>query len=287
MLPAFAIGQLPVAIADFGRPVVRLPSNAHLYQPVANTSELNSDIAQPVIPDARNDVGALANHTVQIPMHQPRPQKTVSLATIESPARAPLHAPQQQEQQPFYHQVPAHMTGQILAERHEVLSSSQFATSNAARGGQVAGNSIEAAINAEPFQPAHIGQEALYNTSYTTAQPAFYYNMPPDGQAEHYTGDPLAAPVYVQQGAYLVPMYMPQNIGPDEAAAIAQAGMYAQERNGMVYYYDSNPLGPNTESGSAMGYSVPGAGGMMTPGPEGYYYNQGAPGIMNYYPTQQ
>merc|ERR1712000_36698 len=39
------------------------------------------------------------SHITTIPMHQPRPQKTVSVADIESPASFPVKAPLQQLEQ--------------------------------------------------------------------------------------------------------------------------------------------------------------------------------------------
>ncbi|KAF4979041.1 hypothetical protein F66182_17310, partial [Fusarium sp. NRRL 66182] len=42
-------------------------------------------------------------------MHQPRPQKTVSLADIESPASFNFNPPQPQQEQPFHQQVPVAM----------------------------------------------------------------------------------------------------------------------------------------------------------------------------------
>lgn len=102
----------------FIRPVVRLPVPG----------------GQPFFPAAQNtevflgDKAAIIHSPpATLPMHQPIPQKTLSIDNIESPARAP----QQQLQLPFHQQVPPNLADQTPKMPHIP----------------------EGAIYAQPFQP--------------------------------------------------------------------------------------------------------------------------------------
>ncbi|KAK5942903.1 hypothetical protein PMZ80_005469 [Knufia obscura] len=84
-----------------------------------------------------------------LPMHQPTPQKTVSIDNIESPS---MNVPQQQSQQPFHQQIPAHMQEQ---------------------GQQKMPHIPEGAVYAQPFQPyPTMPQQAYYGMPYHMMQPA-------------------------------------------------------------------------------------------------------------------
>jgi len=226
-------------------------------------------------------------NTTNIPMHQPRPQKQVSVAGIESPASMTFHAPPQQEQQPFHQQVPVHMNGQQPAGDQSAYYSHarQMSYPSQASGGTPLSNIPERAIHAQPFQPY---QQAGFQPQVYGAQPAFYYPQP--GVQPQYPPGTVIAPMFIpngQQGTYVVPTVAPP-IAPPAAqvqAAPTQGNMMAQEVNGMVYYYDPNQVYQSADNYSQPGYTMPGMGGMMTPTPDGYYYPQMPSGTV-YYPSQ-
>lgn len=94
---------------DPGKPVVRLP--AAPVQPAIAPSQLaagreNVASTSTSTPDLGQRTQSLQETIPRsIPMHQPRPQKTVSVADIESPTTFPVYPPQPQPEQPFHQQV--------------------------------------------------------------------------------------------------------------------------------------------------------------------------------------
>ena len=280
------------------RPVVRLPTAGRPYD--GNTTNLNGigpmPNGQPSLGFQQGQPFPLPsrpafreNRDAQIPMHQPRPQKTVSVATIESPSSAPVHAPKQKEQQPFHQQFPAHIHGQP-SPHEQSLPSAQTQQASGPQAAQTLSSTLpNRAVNAQPFQPnPHDGFFQPY-----PMQNMLYY--PQAEQATQYGADHGPA-LYVQptqQGSYLVPMLMgpppppPPPPPPNEGSRAESGTTVPYESNGTVYYYDPSQFGGNGESIMPANYAVPGAGGMMTPGPEGYYYSQPAPPPMVYFPTQQ
>ncbi|KAB2570002.1 hypothetical protein DBV05_g11319 [Lasiodiplodia theobromae] len=203
-----------------------------------------------------------------LPMHQPKPQKTVSVAGIESPANLAVHAPQQQEQQPFHQQVPQHVNG----------APPPVYPSNVSTGTPLS-NIPERGVQAQPFQTFQPGYAPQ-----GFAPPTYYY-PPPAGAPQYPAG--AVVPMYMpnpQQGAYAVPAgSMPAPAAP---VTTAQGQMVAHEQNGMVYYFDPSQIYAPVEGYPPASYTVPGMGGMMTPSPDGYYYPQMPQGGMVYYPTQ-
>jgi hypothetical protein len=214
-------------------------------------------------------------------MHQPRPQKTVSVENIESPV-------QQQYQQAFHQQYPVQDPNGFGPETHIRHPSypSQHST------GTPLSQIPERAIHAAPFQPNAYQQQGFYGQPYPMISPqqGFYYPAaypgaaPPNASAPAFVPGPQPQPTagYAQQ---------PQG-DISGAQANGQGGpgpnLVAQEVNGMVYYYDANRL-PTVPSfpayPAAQGY-VPGVmnmGGMVTPTPDTFYYPQ-APAGMVYYP---
>jgi hypothetical protein len=194
---------------------------------------------------------------LSMPMHQPRPQKLVSLTTIDSPSSMPPPPPSaaSQEQQPFHQQMPAHMntstTTDINMDRQPSFQEQYPAIMQL--------SSIpEVAINARPFQPgSSAGQQAFYPPQYSQQQ-MYYYQ-----QSEPQTQYPSLA--YVQDGGYYVPLggqVSGQAPGQHETA---QDGLI-QEANGMMYYYDPNHY-PGSGGQQQYGMSVP-------QGDSNYYYGQ-------------
>ncbi|KAK8219109.1 CASC3/Barentsz eIF4AIII binding-domain-containing protein [Phyllosticta capitalensis] len=274
----------PGAPMDPSRPVVRLPPGAQSI-PSGPPSQVGSvhggatpafnmppqqGYPLPQRPTYRESWGA------PIPMHQPKPQKQVSMAGIESPANLAVHAPPQHEQVPFHQQVPVNVNG---APVQQPTYPAHVST------GTPLSNIPERAIHAQPFQPYQQPGYAPQNF----AAPAYYYPPAPAGQYPPGSVVPMFMP-NPQQGGYQVPTSVP---APAPAAPPpAQTGMVAHESNGMVYYYDPGQIAyaaapPPMEGYPPPGnYTVPGMGGMMTPSPDGYYYPQVPPGGMVYYTPQ-
>lgn len=210
-------------------------------------------------------------------MYQPRPQKTISVTGIESPAGMSLHAPQQQDQQPFHNQLPQHMGENAMSPQHGLVDMAQqqyYPQPYAYPGGGAStgtplSNIPERAIHAQPFQPV----PAFY-PQYPTQ--AYYY--PPQGP--QYPAMPVyAPPVHTTFGA-------PDGIdqpGPADPNQ-SQQGMVAYETNGMVYYQDTTNVPQYPPQDAYYQAPVYGMGGMMTPGPEAanYYYPQVPAGPVYY-----
>lgn len=243
---------------DTARPVVRLPGGDDADAPAEaiNSSAVELAItqdhpppAQPLRQEARRQ---------SLPMHQPRPQKAVSVATIDSPSS--MKPPQPQEQAPFHQQMPSHMAAGSNSATAEQRQSFQ---------GQLPAmtplSSIpEVAINAQPFQPTSMaGQQAYYPPQYP-APPMYYYQ---DGAQQQY---PSIA--YVPQGGYYVPI---DQTASQPQGTEATSPAYAHESNGMVYYYPNQYMG----GGEGQSYDIP-----PPQAQNGYYFPQD--NSMMYYPAQ-
>ncbi|TKX23503.1 hypothetical protein C1H76_4573 [Elsinoe australis] len=258
------------------RPVVRLPQG--MSHPPSVASPAGSVVPQMGHPFPLPQTPQIEHYRDAATMHQPRPQKAISVSGIDSPAALSMHAPMQQEQQPFENQLPHH------------VAESSFGSSAHPEGppppyyqypGQVGtplSHIPERAIHAQPFQPPAQGYAQPYYGQYV-AQPGYYYPQ---------------VPVFVPQGAHSAPVQQPQaNEHQDQSGMMAHV-----ESNGMIYYMDPSQMQgyPQQQLGytgqeqylQAPSYAVPGMGGMMTPSPESGawgYYQQGA-GAM-YYPQGQ
>ncbi|KAM0344730.1 hypothetical protein ACHAPU_007325 [Fusarium lateritium] len=224
--------------------------------------------------------------TSALPMHQPRPQKNISVADIESPTLT--HGPQAY-QQAFHQQVPVQMANGLSHESHARQPSypSQHST------GTPLSQIPERAIHAAPFQPNTYGQQPYYNQQPYQAQPQQGYYYPPNYNNPN-MGPSSSAPTYVPNQPGPPGSFTPQNqseqpvMSNNGATPASGSNLVAQEVNGMVYYYDASQLPPvnNYSSYSApQSYqpSVMGMGGMVTPSPDGFYYPQ-QPSGMVYYP---
>lgn len=213
----------------------------------------------------------------QLTMHQPRPQKSVSVADIETPASLSFNPPHVQ-QQPFHQQVPAQM------------SSNGYNDGNA-RGtylpqgttGTPLSQIPERAIHAQPFQPnPYQDHQAYYQPQYQVMppQPGYYY---PYTSA---MAPSIPAPAFMppHQQSYAQPAAPP----PDSSTA-QQQNLVAQEVNGTVFYYDASQIPavasypPQYPPHPAYTQPMIGMGGMMTPSPDGFYFGQPSQGVV-YYP---
>ncbi|KAG6036036.1 hypothetical protein E4U41_005832 [Claviceps citrina] len=269
------------------------PVSAHVAQPrgppnAATESSIN-ELPQPQTHPLPQKPAMQENRPKSIPMHQPRPQKNISVADIESPAM--VHGPVPPAfQQAFHQQVPIQVANGYGQDSHSRRPSYQ----------QSAGTPLshipERAIHAAPFQPNAYGQAPYYGPQVYPAQPqpGYYYpagysapTMAPSGPAPGYaTGPPPAG-----LPSSFVPQSQPEQ-GPSiqghEHNASSSSNLVAQEVNGMVYYYDASqiaPVNPYPSYSAPQNYQpgVMGMGGMVTPSPDGFYYPQHASGMV-YYP---
>ena len=261
------------AVMEIGKPVVRLPPAIDQAQavnqqtqdlngiaPIVNLPQVQS-YALPQKPLSRE------NRTATLPMHQPRPQKTVSVADIESPATLNFHPPQQQQQQPFHHQVPPQVNGQAYqADPSLFLHSRHPSHPSQASGGTPLSQIPERAIHAQPFQPFPYHQPpGFYQQQYPP--PVYFYPPPPPPAV----APSVAAPTFIpgQQYPYMIANVPPVPPVPDSAA---QSGTVAHESNGMVYYYDSSQLAANSETPTSFAPAVyPPPGGFLYPQPATFF----------------
>lgn len=261
-----ADGNSPTGpVAQRMAPVVRLPPAAlqatnqqfPIDQSMAATVNLPQTSAYPLPqkPTFRE------NRPTALPMHHPKPERTLQVADIDSPATLEFNPPQQQHQLPFHQQVPSQITGQAYPA--EYPHSRHPSHPSQASGGTPLPQIPERTVHAQPFQPypfQHPG--GFYPQQFP---PAMYYCPPPNPT----TGAPsVAAPAFVpgQPYQYPIPMAPPPQ---QQSEPTPQTGMVAHESNGMVYYYDPSQLAENAPAFSQPSYSMPppvvGMGDMMTP----------------------
>jgi hypothetical protein len=279
--PTGSIVSRPALPYDTTRPVVRLPPQsrqdprpsftgeaptvAPVNPPQAALNERPQAQVHPLPPKPQFP----ENRTASIPMHQPRPQKTVSVASIESPEKQENSS--QPYHQAFHQQVPVQVSsgfGQDSHVRHPSYPS-QHST------GTPLSQIPERAIHAAPFQPNQFSQQGFY-TPYPMMPPQQGYYYPP----HPYSGSmaPNAAPY--GPGSQPGQQQPQTDIASTQPAAQTPQGsnLVAQEVNGMVYYYDALQLPPMAPYPypASQGYPMSNVGlnGMVTPSPDGFYYAQ-------------
>ncbi|CAL5866587.1 uncharacterized protein PFLUO_LOCUS796 [Penicillium psychrofluorescens] len=269
--PAGSVYSRPAMIPpDAGKPVVRLPPPPRppLGMPPGPPGP------PPVMPPMQFPHPAYReSRPAPIPMHQPRPQKAVSVADIETPASFGFQPPRPPLEQPFHHQVPVPARGpgpdvpRGPPSQVSVTPLSQIP---------------ERAIHAQPFQP-YTYQQGFYPPAYGPGA-AFY---PPSGSEYNPTYNGPVGP-----GAS-VPSFpsgqppMPYAVPPSSGEHPSQPGTVAHESGGTVYFYDANQMYSSPQYGapSSGPGGVVGMGGMMTPPGTTYYYPQ-PPGGAGYYGPQ-
>jgi hypothetical protein len=256
------------------RPVVRLPGSHH-HHPSASVHGHSSASGTPFMGAGPFAPPRRENWPVNLQMHQPRPQKTISVTGLEFPAHAhnlshpesldPLY---NMQQQPFHHQIPPQMNSyQDPSYAHHTRQQSY---PNTQQAGTPLSNIPERAIHAQPFQPF-----APYPQPYYYPQQPGPYQQPPMFVPQQHQG------------------YMMQpdgsSGGPPGQGPGGVGGMIAHEQNGMVYYYDPTQMSASGQQEDyqpppqhQQGYQMP----VMMPAPqaqaEGYYY----PPQAGYYPPQ-
>ncbi|KNG44854.1 CASC3/Barentsz eIF4AIII binding-like protein [Stemphylium lycopersici] len=282
--PAGSIMSRNGGFVDPSRPVVRLPPGGPRMPNGPSMISPTNGAVQPPYPLPQKPTFR-ENWQGQLPMHQPRPQKTVSVAGIESPASMSFNPPQQQEQQPFHQQVPAHINGAAPGpDQHFYQHGRHPSYPSQVSTGTPLNNIPERAIHAPAFQP--YAQPGFQPQAFV---PQGYY-YPQNGAQPQYMAPAGMVPMFVpgaQQPGYVMPVSAPPVAAPPAPAG--PPNMVAYESNGMTYYVDSAQLypAPPTENYAQPNYAVPGMGGMMTPGPDGaYYYPQQQMQPAGYYPQQ-
>lgn len=250
----------PPLPTDHSRPVVRLPPFTHvpvqmppsmvppsmlpppgdaLGQPAPVVETSINDLPQPQTHPLPQKPTFQETRTNAIPMHQPRPQKAVSIENIEPPAPLSTNAPPSY-QQAFHHQVPPQMTTPYPHETHSRHPSYQSQATSLTPLSQIP----ERAIHAAPFQPTHYPQPGFYGQPY----PVMQQMQPPQGyyypQQYSNLGPNASAPVFVpaaQQGPPL-PYHQPVQSSPLNPESHGQGappqGLIAQEMGGTMYFYD-------------------------------------------------
>ncbi|KAI9827303.1 MAG: hypothetical protein M1826_006407 [Phylliscum demangeonii] len=252
------------------------------------------------------------NAPLSLPMHQPRPQKTVSVAGFE-PAEMLSYAPPSlpyppRPPPPFHQQVPLNVHGgpgpvTILYPAHTRDSLPLAPPGSRTPLPQIP----ERAIHAPPFQPQYVPvpvtvpAPAYYAPPYHGGHPAHAYFYPPaDAHARPSSPRQAPPPPSAAPPGPLVVVSMPPSHPaslpapppppalplplPLPLPAPGPAGTVAQESNGMVYYYDAAqiygapqhhayPAATTYSGGSMMGVGV--GVGMGPAGLDGGYLYPG------------
>ncbi|KAK1968741.1 hypothetical protein LY78DRAFT_691061 [Colletotrichum sublineola] len=298
------MSRAPIPVEN-PRPVVRLPPanqpfmgqdgySVPMSMPMQQNETSINDLPQPQTHPLPQKPAFQENRPTQIPMHQPRPQKAVSVTNIESPT---LNQGPQAFQQAFHQQVPVQVSNGHSQDAHSRQPSYPTQHSTGTPLSQIP----ERAIHAAPFQPNTFQQQNFYNQPYPMMQQQQPQQQPPPPPPYYYPGQynsnnmgpPATAASFAPSGQPAQGQGYPHQTQPDPAAAQANGqapagpNLVAQEVNGMVYYYDATQMPPmNAFQGyqppPQFGPGVSGMGGMVTPSPDGFYYQQPAPGMVYY-----
>lgn len=302
------ISRAPVPL-DNSRPIVRLPPAGRLDLPMGVDMHMPYD--QPMMPPPVPPSMAMPppqlptqqdppdqhrrapsqdrrdSQSSALPMHQPRPQKNISVADIEPPT--PNQSGNPAFQQAFHQQVPFQVGNNQQHGNHARHMSHASHNSHSSQHGARTPSSYgpDGGVHATPFQPAAYGQQPYYNQQQYQGQQSYYY---PPGYAHPNMNSPGGSGAYTTAGsAAMAGGYSAQGHHAHHGSqgGSANANLVAQEVNGMVYYYDAAQIPPTGSypSYSNQGYQ-PGTlamQGMMTPSPDAFYYSQQAPN-MAYYP---
>lgn len=289
------------------RPVVRLPhgSQSH-FSPATNT---------PLGPlSGHQTPTGMIMHSYPLPaqpqyqgtptttVHQPKPQKAISVTGIESPAVLQQAIPPQ-EAQPFANQLPAHMNDQPAFQPMPAYFSprSSFSYPHHPQAGTPLSGIPEQALQAQNFQPMMPYAPGPYYAPYPQQQNYFYppgpggyppmpMYLPP--QQNYMVSPPGQSGPPPQQQA------TPQQPPPQPAASEqqensqSQSGMVAHESNGMVFYMSASEAQQQNQGETYQpaesfvpSYAMPGLP-PPTPAPEApYFYPQQMP-MAGYYPPQ-
>ncbi|KXT03054.1 hypothetical protein AC578_691 [Pseudocercospora eumusae] len=291
------------------RPVVRLPhgSQSH-FSPAAST---------PLGPlSGHQTPTGMGMHSYPLPaqpqyqgtptttMHQPKPQKAISVTGIESPAMLQQAVPPH-ESQPFANQLPAHINDQPAFQPVGAYFSPRSSFSYPhPQGGTPLSGIPEQALQAPSFQPPmmpyapgpyyapYSQQQNYYYPSGPGVYPSLAMYAPPPPQ-NYMMSPPGQGMAPAQQQA--TPQQQAAQAASSEAqqeTIQSQSGMVAHESNGMVFYMPASEAqqqsqGENYQPAESFvpSYAMPGLP-PPTPAPEApYFYAQQVP-MASYYSGQ-
>ncbi|EME46036.1 hypothetical protein DOTSEDRAFT_42620 [Dothistroma septosporum NZE10] len=300
---AYAGGMPP------SRPIVRLPHGSHSHFPASNT---------PMGPFSGHQTPTgYQVHSYPLPsqpafqgtptttVHQPRPQKVVSVTGIESPAVLQNASVPPEAQQPFQNQLPAHMNEQSTfgpPAGAYYSPGQQYSYQPQPAAGTPLSNIPEQAMHAPNFQPQMMPYGATpYYAPYPPQQgyyfqpgPPAYPSMPVYGAPQQgYMLSPPGAPMAPPQAPPPQPQSQPVETEQQVQRQPAQGSseeIVAYERDGTTHYLpasearrrreaeDYQPARSFVPTNALVGMPPP------TPAPEtGFYYSQMQPA---YYPAQ-
>lgn len=292
------------------RPVVRLPHGTPQFSAVSSPAGPLSGYQTPV--------GKPQIHTYPLPqkpalrgtptstVHQPRPQKTISVTGIESPMLQQTPG----DATPFQNQLPRHINEHNVYQQQPPPS---FAYSSPPQPfshpypqlGTPLSGVPEQAMHTASYQQPYYGQTQYY-PSYAPQQS--YYQPPPDmhGYSSMSMYMPPQQNYMVSQPGSMIPngsfssgeLPPPQTPTADTSSnpAPPQSGMVAHESNGMVFYVPAAEAQQSAQYQPAEGfvpsYAMPGLP-PPTPAPENAmeFYHTPYPamedsGGAGYYPAQ-
>jgi hypothetical protein len=283
---------------EASRPIVRLPSatpsgpSAVQYQHLPGPGQAPTPRAIPQQPPP--SYTPLSNPipyretraTPKIPMYQPRPQKAVNVAEIDSPAV--VHFPHNYSGGVYTDHVPVSTP---------VGASGSYAqhSRHPSYPSQASGTPLSQIPEARSYAPQHPYYQP-YPQPHSHIMPSPHGIVHAPMHPHHHPPPPYAAgPSPMPNGAsayYPVPQPMqphqpvPQHQPPmpPPASAPPSAPVIAQESNGMVYYstWDPNAVYYPYPPAPSVYTSTPGM--PITPAPDGQSQNVG--GAMYYYPPQ-
>ncbi|KAK6387634.1 hypothetical protein LTS17_000903 [Exophiala oligosperma] len=275
------ISRMGASSMDFARPIVRMPSGV----PTPSISRtgmpvVNGPMGVSVMPSNVPPPAFYGSHSTAIPMHQPRPQKAVSVADIESPASFSVKAPQQQQEYPFHQQVPAHMAASHAEERIPPAQQPVPGMAGTTPLSQIP----EGAVFAQGFHPYPVmGGQGYFTTPYANGL-IYYPGMGNNGSFNIPIAGPAMAPSFIP-GSQAHPVNYMHAPGPADGGT--GNNLMAHESNGMVYYYNNPPAyTPDSQGGfqpypPATGHVMPMANGLPS---QPLYYSGVSNGM--FYPAQ-
>ncbi|XWW95861.1 hypothetical protein V2A60_003829 [Cordyceps javanica] len=272
---------------QFGPP---MPMSMHV--PIAVPAAMSVPAAMPVAismpmqeipPPSRVDGSSMDASVPALPMHQPRPQKNISVAHIETPSTPHGGPPFQQA---FHQQVPVQVSGGYPPDGHSRKPSHSQHVS-----GTPLSHIPERPAHAVPFNGNAYPQQGYYQGPPQPVQPShqgYYYQggYAGGGMNGQASGYPSNAPSPMT-GNYAMQGQMEQQASQPGGTA-GSNNLVAQEVNGMVYYFDPSQMQPPTTfppypPAQTYPTSSMGMHGMMTPSPDTFYYPHPASGMV-YYP---
>ena len=261
-----------------GHVVPPLPKNpvAAPTNPITIKPPPSFSTPAPPIHDARG--------TQVIPMHQPRPQKTVSVADIETPVSS-MHYSITNPCIPHPQTLPEYGTATPINPFSSAINANMYTHSRhpSYQSQPPSANTPlsqipERAVHAQPFQPTTYPQQLIpYGVHYYPSQQAPSHAHPPSHPmyTSGYTTSPLYVPSPLPNGTPTGYPNVPVPPPPQQTIA--------QESGGTVYFYDPSSYYA-AYAASTGGY--PGVGGTapLTPSPESRI-GVSSGGTVYYYPT--